>query len=73
MSFELEHARTSDPVAFELLTVADIAALLKVPVSWVYGRTRRRGADRIPHFKLGKYLRFSEPEVLAWLRTIQRN
>jgi excisionase family DNA binding protein len=51
----------------DLLTVAEVAGLLKVPVSWVYEHTRRRGLDRIPHFKLGKYLRFSEREVLDWL------
>jgi excisionase family DNA binding protein len=51
----------------ELLTVAEIARLLKVPDSWVYERTRRRGIARMPHFKLGKYLRFSEQEVWAWL------
>jgi excisionase family DNA binding protein len=51
----------------ELLTVREIAQLLKVPSSWVYERTRRRGVARMPHFKLGKYLRFSKPEVRAWL------
>ena len=51
----------------ELLTVAEIARLLRVPDSWVYERTRRRGVARMPHFKLGKYLRFSEREVWAWL------
>jgi excisionase family DNA binding protein len=52
----------------ELLTVAEISQLLKVPVSWVYERTRRRGLDQLPHFKLGKYLRFSKKEVLDWLQ-----
>ncbi len=55
----------------ELLTVAGVARLLKVPISWVYERTRRRGADRLPHFKLGKYLRFSEREIIAWLERIR--
>jgi len=55
----------------ELLTVAEIAGLLKVPASWVYERTRRRGIDRMPHFKLGKYLRFSQEEVLNWLDRIR--
>jgi excisionase family DNA binding protein len=54
-----------------LLTVQEIAALLKVPVSWVYERTRRRGRDRIPHFKLGKYLRFHGPRVRAWLQALE--
>jgi excisionase family DNA binding protein len=52
----------------QLMTVSEIAAFLNVPVSWVYERTRRRGAERLPHIRLGKYLRFSLPDVLAWLR-----
>jgi hypothetical protein len=50
----------------ELLTVADVAAILKVSKSWVYEHTRLRNVhrdDRLPHIKLGKYLRF-EPRAL---------
>jgi excisionase family DNA binding protein len=54
-----------------LLTVEDVAELLKVPVSWVYDRTRSRGVNRIPGFRLGKYWRFQESEVLAWLERQQ--
>jgi len=50
-----------------LLTVEEVAELLKVPVSWGYGRTRSRGVNRIPGFRLGKYWRFQEAEILAWL------
>jgi len=50
-----------------LLTVEEVSKLLKVPVSWVYGRTRNRSMDRIPGFRLGKYWRFRETDVLAWL------
>ena len=57
----------------ELLTVAEVAERLKVPVSWVYERTRRRGVERIPHFKLGKYLRFDASEVREWLHRLQEN
>jgi excisionase family DNA binding protein len=42
-----------------LLTVEEVAELLKVPVSWVYEHTRKRGLDRIPGFRLGKYWRFA--------------
>jgi len=52
----------------ELMTVSEIAAFLKVPVSWVYERTRRPGIERMPHVKLGKYLRFSVSEVKTWLQ-----
>ena len=56
-----------------LVGAAEIAQLLKVPISWVYERTRRRGIERLPHFKLGKYLRFSKEEVLDWLHKLRRN
>jgi len=55
-------------LAEELMTVSQIAAFLNVPVSWVYERTRRRGFERLPHMKLGKYLRFSMPEIKDWLQ-----
>jgi excisionase family DNA binding protein len=50
-----------------LLTVEEVSELLHVPVSWVYERTRKRAADRIPGFRLGKYWRFREADVLDWL------
>jgi excisionase family DNA binding protein len=53
--------------AVSLLTVEEVAELLKVPVSWVYERTRKRGVDRIPGFRLGKYWRFRQADVLTWL------
>jgi excisionase family DNA binding protein len=53
----------------ELLTLEEAAALLKVPKSWIYDRTRR-GA--IPHLKLGKYLRFPVADLLRWMHTQRR-
>ena len=50
-----------------LLTVEEVATLLRVPLSWVYDRTRKRGAERIPGFRLGKYWRFREADVLGWI------
>jgi excisionase family DNA binding protein len=50
-----------------LLTVHEVAQLLKVPPSWVYEHTRQRSRDRIPGFRLGKYWRFVEADVVAWL------
>lgn len=50
-----------------LLTVEQVAQLLQVAPSWVYGRTRSRAADRIPGFRLGKYWRFREADILNWL------
>ena len=50
----------------DLMTVEETARVLHVPISWVYGRTRRRGKERIPHIKLGKYLRFELTAVRNW-------
>ncbi|HZU42104.1 MAG TPA: helix-turn-helix domain-containing protein [Terriglobales bacterium] len=50
-----------------LLTIRQVADLLQVPVSWVYGRTRTRSLERIPGYRLGKYWRFDRSEVLVWV------
>ncbi len=50
-----------------LLTVEQVAEMYQVPKSWVSGRTRKRGVDRLPHLKLGKYLRFEEGAVREFL------
>ena len=50
-----------------LLTVEEVAALLHVPVSWVYGRMRKRSLERLPAHRLGKYWRFREEEIDAWV------
>lgn len=55
----------------EILTVAEVSALKKVPKSWVYARTRRRAADSIPHYKFGKYVRFSAAEVDAFFASMR--
>jgi excisionase family DNA binding protein len=51
----------------DLLTVQDVAEILRVPTSWVYERTRRRSADRIPGFRIGKYWRFRLGDIKVWL------
>jgi excisionase family DNA binding protein len=57
----------------QLLTVREVAELLRVPVSWVYERTRRRGSERLPHVKVGKYVRFRPAEIEAYLETLRRD
>jgi len=52
-----------------LLTVQEVAELLQVPVSWVYERVRKRSLERLPGYRLGKYWRFREKEVLAWVES----
>jgi len=50
-----------------LLNVHEVADLLQVPVSWVYGRMRKRSLERLPGYRLGKYWRFRKDEILAWV------
>ncbi len=57
----------------ELLTVRQVAELLQVPMSWVYGRMRKRSLERLPAYRLGKYWRFDRTEVLAWVARHQTN
>ena len=63
-------APQDDRELHELLTVDDVAALLKVSKNWVYEHTRSRGTPRsehLPFLKIGKYLRFEAPAVRAFL------
>lgn len=55
----------------QLLTVADVAEMLKVRVSWVYEHTRPQCLKPIPHMKIGKYLRFSKRAILQYIETLQ--
>ena len=48
-----------------LIGIKEMAAKLDVPVSWLYSRTR---TNEIPHYKLGKYVRFDESDVFEWLK-----
>lgn len=63
--------RPGDEVALhELLTVEDVAILLKVSKSWVYEHTRNRRlpqAERLPFVKIGKYVRFDPRAVAQFL------
>jgi hypothetical protein len=54
----------------ELLTVADLAAILKCKQSSVYNLTRKRSvryARQLPVLKLPCGLRFKRSSVMAWL------
>ena len=51
----------------ELLTVHDVAALLHVPVSWVYEHTRRGAPDALPVVKVGKYVRFRPADLWDYI------
>ncbi len=64
-------APRSDAARDEIMTVADVAALLKCKSSSIYNMTRRRGRQRydhpIPVMRLPCGLRFKRSSVLAWL------
>jgi excisionase family DNA binding protein len=47
-----------------LLSVAEVADLLAVPVTWVREATRTK---RLPHVRLGRYVRYERAEIMAWL------
>ena len=55
----------------DLLTPAELAERLKVSTSWVFEQTRNRAKVRnnnpLPCIRLGKYLRFSWPQVCQWM------
>jgi hypothetical protein len=52
----------------EIVTVAELAELLRLPKSWIYGRTRTAGITGFPVLRCGRYCRFEINAVLEWLR-----
>jgi len=72
------------PELHELLTVDDVAALLKVNKRWVYQHLRERRDERtrasparrsvrLPHIRVGKYVRFEAAAVQAFLESLSRS
>jgi excisionase family DNA binding protein len=47
-----------------LLTAKEVAELLALPESWVREATRE---GRLPHLSLGRYRRYSQRAIEAWL------
>jgi hypothetical protein len=47
-----------------LVDAADAATLLGVPATWLLAQAR---SGRIPHQKLGHYVRFDIDRLIAWL------
>jgi excisionase family DNA binding protein len=48
-----------------LFTAQQAAELLNVPPSWILAEAR---ADRIPHCRFGRYVRFDAEELRYWWR-----
>ena len=53
----------------QLLTPEEAVEILRVKVSWLYQHTRRRSQDRIPFVKVGRYLRFREQDLVAYIES----
>jgi excisionase family DNA binding protein len=52
-----------------LAVAAEVAERCNVPESWVRAATRD---GRIPHIRLGRYVRYDLAEVEAWLEREKR-
>ena len=52
---------TSPDVAVRLFTIEEAAEALRIPISWLYERTRR---NAIPCRRLGKYVRFTHNDLM---------
>jgi excisionase family DNA binding protein len=68
----LETQGPSSAPAEDLLTIEEVAALLRVPRSWIYAHTKRKSRLRLPHVKLGKYVRFSKAAILEFIHRLRR-
>jgi excisionase family DNA binding protein len=55
-------------VSDRLLTSKEIAELLGVKPSWVQAKTR---SEEIPYVPLGRYRRYVEDDVRAWLESLK--
>jgi len=64
MSFAQDTLERKRTVEENLLTVRDVARLLKMSERWVHERTRRR---EIPCYRFGTALRFARSDILAWM------
>lgn len=62
-------ARDREPVPERLLEADDVAAILGMTTDWVYREVR---AKRLPHIRLGRYVRFRRESINAWLEACER-
>jgi excisionase family DNA binding protein len=53
----------------ELLTADEVAQRLKVPRTWVYGAVRGRTSRKLPHVRIGRYIRFEETAVTLFIES----
>lgn len=67
-----EKLKRADTGMSRLLTVDEVAALLGVPARWVYRHAVLEPPERIPHVKMGKYLRFRESDLRNYVERLRR-
>ncbi len=67
METKLADQKTNISINEDYLTPQELADILKVPLSWVYSRSRQKGKNTIPKIRAGRYLRFLRTEVVGWL------
>jgi excisionase family DNA binding protein len=53
----------------DLLSADDVAGMLGIGKDWVYAEVR---ANRIPHVKLGRYVRFRAESIEEWIAGLER-
>jgi excisionase family DNA binding protein len=52
-----------------LLTAEEVAERLRVTKCWIYAEVR---AGRLPHVRLGRYVRFRAGAIDSWIEEIER-
>jgi excisionase family DNA binding protein len=52
-----------------LLDAKAAAELLSVPATWLLAQARK---NAVPHVRFGKYVRFDEGDLEAWIETVKR-
>lgn len=57
----------------DLLTPEELAARLKVKRGWITEKMRTADGNRLPVIRMGRYLRFSWPDIVAWLESQKEN
>jgi len=54
----------------KILKPLQVSELLQVRLSTIYQWTHQ---DYIPHYKIGRFVRFDESEIMSWLKKGQCN
>ncbi len=54
----------------KILNPEEASKLLQVKLSTIYQWTHQ---DYIPHYKVGRFVRFDESEIMNWLKKCQCN